>query len=87
MNIIDNPTDMVYPNFDVPRRPAHIARYVMDAHYGLTTPYGEPDEEGREGFERAQAETLAETGEFIDADTVLELIKEGIEADRRGRTA
>lgn len=34
-----------------------IAREVIDAHYGLSTKWGEPNQYGEEGFTRAQAES------------------------------
>lgn len=65
------------------KTPEQVAREAIDRAYGIGSPWEEPDDEGREGFARAQAQTLAETGEFIEADDVRRLIRSAIEADRR----
>lgn len=61
------------------KTPDLIAREAMDKHYGIGTDWEEPNQYGEEGFTRAQAETE------IDADTILGIIREAIEADRAQR--
>ncbi|WP_217181593.1 hypothetical protein [Streptomyces sp. AC495_CC817] len=61
------------------KTPERIAREAMDKHYGIGTEWEEPNAYGEEGFTRAQAET------DIDADDILLIIREAIQADRAQR--
>lgn len=65
------------------KTPEQLAREAIDHKYGLGTRWEQPDEEGREGFARAQAEAFADTGEHIEADEIRRLIEFAIAADRR----
>lgn len=61
------------------KSPDLIAREAMDNHYGIGTEWEEPNAYGEEGFTRAQAES------DIEADDILAIIREAIEADRAQR--
>lgn len=65
------------------KTPEQLAREAIDARYGIGTRWEEPDDEGREGLARAQAETLAETGESIDADDLRTMLQDAVQRDRR----
>lgn len=58
-----------------------ISREAIDKHYGLGTPWGEPNEFGEEGFTRAQAES------DIDSDDIRAVIEDALRADRSQRAA
>jgi hypothetical protein len=56
-----------------------IGREVIEANYGIGSPWEEPNAYGEEGFTRAQAES------DIGADEIRGLIVAAIEADRAQR--